>query len=315
MPAISLIIPVYNVARWLPLCLESVAAQTFTDYEVILVNDGSTDESGYLCDQWAEKDSRIRVLHQANKGLSGARNTGIGAARGEYIAFLDSDDEVDPAWLEQLYRACTTTGAEMAICAIEDVTEDGCSFAPQRLTQPMEAGVFEGKKLLPYFYAPQCIYYTVAWNKLYRADLWKQLEYPLGKIHEDDAVAHRLFWDCPAVACLAEPLYRYRMREGSICRGAKLKPNTFDSIDALTDRYQFFRSVKADRSLQDKALAACWRRYLSTLALTKDDLSPQMEEHKHQAACLMQPLALRALGCKELRLTEKLSALRRAGKR
>lgn len=261
MPAVSVILPVYNVAPWLPPCLESIAAQTFRDYQLILVDDGSTDESGSLCDEWAARDPQCLVIHQKNKGLSGARNAGLEKAVGEYIAFVDTDDLILPRYLELLYNACLTTGAKMSICAVEDVSEEGTPLSQPVLTSPIQAGVFSGKELLETFYTPQSTYYTVAWNKLYHRSLWEDLRYPLGKIHEDDAVAHRLFLECDRVACLDQVLYYYRLRQGSICR-TQLKPSAFDSVEALLDRYGYFVSRQVDPSLQAQAAAACWRRYL-----------------------------------------------------
>lgn len=171
MPAVSVILPVYNVAPWLPPCLESIAAQTFRDYQLILVDDGSTDESGSLCDEWAARDPQCLVIHQKNKGLSGARNAGLEKAVGEYIAFVDTDDLILPRYLELLYNACLTTGAKMSICAVEDVSEEGTPLSQPVLTSPIQAGVFSGKELLETFYTPQSTYYTVAWNKLYHRSL------------------------------------------------------------------------------------------------------------------------------------------------
>ena len=139
MPAVSVILPVYNVAPWLPPCLESIAAQTFRDYQLILVDDGSTDESGALCDEWAARDPQCLVIHQKNKGLSGARNAGLEKAVGEYIAFVDTDDLILPRYLELLYNACLTTGAKMSICAVEDVSEEGTPLSQPVLTSPIQA--------------------------------------------------------------------------------------------------------------------------------------------------------------------------------
>ena len=275
MAAISVILPVYNVAPWLMPCLESLRDQTFRDYQLILVDDGSTDESGALCDAWAAGDPRCLVIHQKNKGLSGARNTGLGAARGEYIAFVDTDDLVLPQYLELLYNACETTGAEMAICGVEDVAEDGSPLPRPVLTLPGKAGVFPGPRLLETFYTPQSTYYTVAWNKLYHRSLWEELRYPLGKIHEDDAVAHRLFLECDRVACLEQVLYYYRLRQGSICR-TRLKPSAFDGVDALVDRYHYFAAHGVASSLLDRTAQACWQRFLQLCGQVKAQPSPEV---------------------------------------
>ena len=240
--AISVIVPVYNTKPFLRECVQSILDQKETfpeNYEVILVDDGATDGCAELCDELAAQDARIRVIHQENQGLSGARNTGIDAAVGRYYAFVDSDDILRPGYLNKLYDACEAHDAYMAICAVEDVAENGASLDPPSYTDPTATGVFVGKELLNNFYSPNGTYYTVAWNKLYRAEVWKLLHYPEGRLHEDDFIAHRLFWRCDRVVCLADHLYCYRLSSGSICR-SDLKPEAFDAVDGLADRYRFF---------------------------------------------------------------------------
>ena len=178
---ISVIVPIYNTGVFLPECLDSILAQDGqVPYEVLLVDDGSTDGCGEICDEYAAKDPRVRVFHQENQGLSAARNTGIDAARGRYYAFVDSDDVVLPAYLSTLYAACEKHDAYMALCAVEDVQENGRSCVPPHSTHPNREGVFCGKDLLNEFYTPNGTVYTVAWNKLYRAEVWKLLHYPEG---------------------------------------------------------------------------------------------------------------------------------------
>ena len=181
---VSVIVPIYNTKPWLEECIRSILDQKFDQpFEVILVDDGATDGCGELCDQMAARDKRIRVIHQENQGLSAARNTGIDAAQGRYYAFVDSDDILRPTYLQTLYDACEKHDAYMSICAVEDVREDGSSAEPPAYTMPSETGVFSGKELLNRFYAPNGTYYTVAWNKLYRAEVWKLLHYPEGRLH------------------------------------------------------------------------------------------------------------------------------------
>lgn len=257
LPAVSVILPIYGVEKFLPACLASLQAQTFTDYELILVDDGSPDESGRICDEWAETHPNTRVIHQQNQGLSGARNTGIAAARGQYLAFVDSDDLVRPAFLQTLYELCEQNHADMALCGVEDVAENGAAL-PQPVFSLPQPGCYSGRALLDQFYSAGAQSYTVAWNKLYRRELWHTLRYPPGKLHEDDAVAHRLFFAAETVCCSAEPLYCYRLRQGSICR-TQVRPAHFDGVDALLDRFHFYR----ENALPAESTArACWRQYL-----------------------------------------------------
>ena len=308
--AVSVIVPIYNTRPFLEECVRSILNQQFSEpFEVLLVDDGATDGCDVLCDELAAQDKRIRVFHQENQGLSGARNTGIDAARGRYYAFVDADDVVHPGYLQALYDACETHDAYMAICAVEDVNEDGTSQDPPEYTLPAETGVFVGKDLLNRFYAPNGTYYTVAWNKLYRAEVWKLLHYPEGRLHEDDFVAHRLFWRCDKVVCLDAPLYNYRLRKGSICR-TEMKPEAFDAVDGLADRYRFLVENSAPRETVDAAYAACWRRYLFLCAKVRQNPSPKLVKAISKEQFLMQSLIGYLPNCRTLKMTEKLSAAR-----
>ncbi len=264
-PLVSVIVPVYEVEAYLPACLASLFAQTLTEFELILVDDGSPDGCGALCDAAAAGDPRVRVIHRPNGGLSAARNSGLAIARGSYLAFVDSDDTVHPDYLKALYTACAETGADMALCAVEDVTEEGMPLPQPALTRPGAAGVFPGKELLARFFGPNSTCYTVAWNKLYKAELWRTLRYPEGVLHEDDAVAHLLFWSAKTVACVDEPLYFYRLRQGSICR-TELRPAHFDGVSAHAAWCRFFAEKELGAPLVRQALAGCWRRYLALCA-------------------------------------------------
>ena len=308
--AVSVIVPIYNTRPWLEECVQSILDQQFDrPFEVLLVDDGATDGCGEVCDAFAAKDPRVRVFHQENQGLSAARNTGIDAARGKYFAFVDADDILLPTYLQKLYDACEKNDAFMAICAVEDVNEDGTSTEPPFYSLPTEAGVFSGKDLLKLFFEKNGTYYTVAWNKLYRAEVWKLLHYPEGRLHEDDFVAHRLFWRTDRVVCLDECLYRYRLRGGSITR-TEIKPAAFDAVDGLADRYRFYVENGAEHSVIDGAYAACWRRYLFLCAKVRQAPTPQLVKTISKEQFLMQGLIGYLPNCKSLKMTEKLSCAR-----
>lgn len=143
---LSIIVPVYDVERYLPKCIDSVLAQTFTDFELILVEDGSPDNCPALCDAAATKDARIRVIHQKNGGLSAARNAGLDAARGAWIGFVDSDDYIAPEMYEALYKAVQSTGADLALCDYAEVDETGALCPPMHIS--LAEQVFTGRELL-----------------------------------------------------------------------------------------------------------------------------------------------------------------------
>ena len=307
---ISVIVPIYNTGVFLPECLDSILAQDVqVPYEVLLVDDGSTDGCGEICDESAAKRPGVGVSHQENQGLSAAHNPGIAAPRVRYYAFVDSDDVVLPAYLSTLYAACEKHDAYMALCAVEDVQENGRSCVPPHSTHPNREGVFCGKDLLNEFYTPNGTVYTVAWNKLYRAEVWKLLHYPEGRLHEDDFVAHRLFWRCDKVVCVDTLLYHYRLRDGSICR-TSIKPEAFDAVDGLADRYRFYVENNADRTVIDSAYAACWRRYLFLCAKVRQNPTPQLVKAISKEQFLMQGLISYLPNCRHMKMTEKLSAAR-----
>lgn len=153
--AISVIVPIYNTKPYLEECIESILDQKINvPVEVLLIDDGSTDGCADICDRYAARDARVRVIHQENQGLSAARNAGIDAAKGRYYSFIDSDDVVLPGFLQTLYDACERHDAYMALCSVEDVQENGKSCDPAYFTRPTQEGVFCGKDLLNEFYTP-----------------------------------------------------------------------------------------------------------------------------------------------------------------
>lgn len=315
MPEISVIVPVYKVQDFLPACLSSLAAQTFQDYELILVDDGSPDRCGALCDEYAAADSRARVIHKANGGLSSARNAGLEAAAGRYIAFVDSDDVVAPDYLETLYTAIRRDRADMAIAGVEDISESGAPLPEPAVTLPVQAGFSTGRGLLPFLYGAQGACYVVAWNKLYAARLWKDLRYPEGKNNEDEAVIHRLLLACRRVVCVRKVVYRYRLRSGSICR-AGVSPSSFDGVDALLDRYAFFTERGLPAELRARTLAACWRRYLALCAqIDPAGAGEDIRARWRQTAARMRPLAVAAARCRRLTLAERAQCVRQALRR
>ena len=308
--AISVIVPIYNTKPYLEECIESILDQKINvPVEVLLIDDGSTDGCADLCDRYAARDARVRVIHQENQGLSAARNAGIDAAKGRYYSFIDSDDVVLPGFLQTLYDACERHDAYMSLCSVEDVQENGKSCDPAYFTRPTQEGVFCGKDLLNEFYTPYGTVYTVAWNKMYRAEVWKLLHYPEGRLHEDDFVAHRLFWRCDKVVCIDKPLYHYRLRNGSICR-TSIRPEAFDAVDGLADRYRFYVENHADRTVIDAAYAACWRRYLFLCAKVRQNPTPELVKAISKEQFLMQGLISYLPNCRNMKMTEKLSAAR-----
>ena len=215
-PLLSIIVPVYKVENYLPKCIDSILAQTFTDFELILVDDGSPDDCPALCDATAEKDARVRVIHQKNGGLSAARNAGLDAARGAWIGFVDSDDYIEPEMYEVLYQAVQSTGADLALCDYAEVDEAGKPCPPMHVS--LSEGELTGQKLLK---RASGLMVQLAWNKLYRRAIFTQLRYPEGKLNEDLFLIPEVCLQIQKAVVVPKALYYYVQRGGSIMNESK----------------------------------------------------------------------------------------------
>lgn len=230
---ISVIIPVYKVENYLCRCVDSVLEQTYTNMEIILVDDGSPDNCPVMCDEYARQDSRVKVIHQENAGLSGARNAGIDMAQGQWLAFVDSDDYLTADFLERLYQACVDTGSSLSVCRWEYVRGE---TIPEHGTG--ETRVYTGREMLANLYVPDGAYFVVAWNKLYRKELFEDIRYPLGRIHEDEATTYRIYDKVKKAAYVDRSLYGYFVTPVSITRG--FNPKRMDWVTAVAERLDFF---------------------------------------------------------------------------
>ena len=215
-PLLSIIVPVYDVERYLPKCIDSILAQTLTDFELILVEDGSPDNCPALCDAAAAKDARIRVIHQKNGGLSAARNAGLDAARGAWIGFVDSDDYIAPEMYEVLYQAVQSTGADLALCDYAEVDEAGAPC--QSMHVSLSEGELTGQELLK---RASGLMVQLAWNKLYRRAIFTQLRYPEGKLNEDLFLIPEVCLQIQKAVVVPKALYYYVQRGGSIMNESK----------------------------------------------------------------------------------------------
>ncbi len=241
---ISVIIPIYNVEKYLNACVESVLAQTYTDLEILLVDDGSIDHCSEMVDQWARRDSRIKAIHRTNGGLSAARNTGMNAATGDYIYFLDSDDMIEPMTLEYLIGAIESTGSDAAFCGVnEHITEDMMQPTGQ-VVSPGEVQVYSGREIIKGSYdEPFGVTGIFAWNKLYRTtDTW-YVRFPEGRIREDEYTTHQFLWPLEKVVYVPAKLCCYRQRSGSIMNAAG-DVKQIDLMDAYLAQVRFFRDKK-----------------------------------------------------------------------
>lgn len=229
---ISVIVPVYNIKDYIDKCVESLIRQTYQNLQIFLVDDGSTDGSGQICDRYAKEDSRIIVLHKKNGGLSDARNYGLDRASGDLLAFVDGDDWVHPQMYELMLDVMKSWEADIVTCWFERDNED---FAKQRYNQN-ELGLkcLTGAEALSNIEIP----HVVAWNKLYKREIFEDIRYPKGKVHEDEYVAHKIFYKCKRIVVINESLYFYTTRSDSIV--AHMTPERIDNaLEALSDRVEF----------------------------------------------------------------------------
>lgn len=244
---ISVIVPVYRVEKFLRQCIESIQQQTYKDLEIILVDDGSDDDCPEICDEYAKSDSRIKVIHKANGGLSDARNAGIEVATGEYIAFVDSDDYIHPRMYEYMKRALDYyQDADIAICPYKEVQEDEEQVYKEEKAE-CEYYLLEHEQIMEEMFSKEYGLYIVAWNKLYRTSIWNNLRFPVGKIHEDEFTSYIPLFHAREIACFWSPLYYYRQRNGSIMSLFK-KQACLDNLEALQGKMRYFEKYADEKS-------------------------------------------------------------------
>ena len=236
-PLVSVIVPVYNVEKYLRQCLNSIVNQTYQNLEIILIDDGSPDDSGMICDEYAAKDERIRVFHQKNAGLSAARNSGLNTMSGEYVIFVDSDDWIVPHAVERMLTVFNSTDADLLIYNFKMVYEEG-NTNPHRSNSPIKDEILTRSQLLEKLMEPGEWYFCIACNKLYKKEIFRELRFPVGYIHEDEAIMHRVISECKKITTLSEALYCYRQVPGSIMGKGRTIRST-DKLTALADRICF----------------------------------------------------------------------------
>jgi glycosyltransferase involved in cell wall biosynthesis len=245
-PNISIIVPIYNVEPYLRRCVDSLLGQTYADFELILVDDGSPDNCGAICDEYAAMDARVRVIHKPNGGLSDARNAGMEIAQGKYIAFVDSDDWAAPDYLERMLEAMQKTGADICECDIlrtygeEDVP-------PSADTTP---AVFETEKAMSEL-INDGVFHQYVWNKLYRREIIGDVLFPKGKTNEDEFWTYQIFGNAEKVVKIPDVLYFYFQRPGSIM-GQTYSLKRLDALEAKLQRQRYLDAKFPQLSLQAK---------------------------------------------------------------
>lgn len=252
MPQISVIVPVYKVEPYLNRCVDSILEQTFSDLELILVDDGSPDSCPAICDTYASSDPRVVVIHQENGGLSAARNAGIEWAldnsNSEWLSFIDSDDWVQPDFLSRLVWAAQNTQSDVSMCYM-NIGKVPCSepIGPD-LIYLTEDAYCSGRlhALMP----GVC-------TKLYRKRLWKDIRFPDGKIHEDRFTTHKILFQSQTIAIVQSTLYNYYINTEGITHSA-WSPKRLDDLQALKEQCAYFKEINARHAWRKTAMSSMW---------------------------------------------------------
>lgn len=227
MDLITIIVPIYNVEQYLPSCIESILQQTYVNLQILLVDDGSTDSCPDICDEYAQKDHRVEVIHKPNGGLSDARNVGIERAKGKYITFIDSDDVIAADMVNYLYMLAENNDADISVCQNTKVKEDGVLTIKEK---PLfQDYTIEGNSECVHNFMTSWHIDTVAWGKLYQKHLFKIVRYPIGLYHEDIFTTYKLIALCNKIAIGGSEKYGYRLRNNSITQ-LSFSPKHLDAI-------------------------------------------------------------------------------------
>jgi len=288
---ISIIIPVYRVEAYLPRCLDSVLGQTYRNLEIILVDDGSPDACGQICDRYAEKDGRIHVIHKKNEGVAEARNDGIAYARGEYICFLDSDDWLREDACEVLYRGLKQYDADCAVGRCIKVIDRDGQLAPgkeecvpvrcESSREAMRQVLLEG---------------SAVWNRLFRRRVFDRVRFPVGRINDDEVVALHAYAECNKIVFLDQAVYYYRIRRDSITtskfsvRNVDCYYNSRDNLDFVKQRAPELADCAEYKCI--KAMLYC---YVNLKKMKKDARAGELLEElrgeirRHRAAAWRNP--------------------------
>lgn len=244
---VSVIIPIFNVENYLDKCVESVVTQTYSNLEIILIDDGSTDFSSALCDKWKERDDRITVIHKKNGGLSDARNAGLKIAKGIYFAFIDSDDYIAKSAIESMLNSAVSSSSEIAVCNMIRYTPDGTKvpfYAPVHTRM-----LLSGEQRYETLEQPSVC------NKLFKAELFENILFPTGKYYEDTFIYHRLLYKARNVVLTGEDSYWYLLRNDSIVGDTKLTDRYFDFIEAVWERTVFLKAHEVKKYDQKACLS------------------------------------------------------------
>lgn len=261
-PLISVIVPIYNVEKYLHTCINSILNQTYSNLEIILVDDGSPDSCPSICDEFALKDNRVKVIHKTNGGLSSARNAGLDIAKGDFIGFIDSDDFISPNFYQCLLNNAIMQNADISECTFIKVSESNLKSFSFPLVNNDTISVTNNVGALERLFSEDFNTYVntvVVWNKLYKSSLFESIRYPLNKISEDEFTTYKLLYKSNKFVTSSAVLHAYVQRTSSIM-GKSFNAKRFDVLDAYEQAITFF-----DSNLLFDIELKCMGRYLETI--------------------------------------------------
>ena len=234
---ISVIIPVYNVEKYIKRCLESVINQTYKDIEIIIIDDGSTDNSGIICEEYSKRDKRIKVVHTENAGAARARNIGLDMAKGEYISFIDSDDWIMLNFLSTLLYLCKDNDADIAKCETIDVKDENFKINNNNT----EIKIYNSKEIMNSIYSQPKLFNVAVMNKLYKRKIFENLRFKEGIINEDEDILCKVIYNAETIVITNQVLYCYFLSENSVTR-SKFRVKNLDILDIFKDRMEFLKN-------------------------------------------------------------------------
>ncbi len=280
MELVSIIVPTYNVEPYIKRCIESLLCQTYTMIEILIIDDGSTDNTLSICQGYAQNDCRIKIITQEHEGQSIARNRGLDIANGEWFFFVDSDDWIDENTIENMRMLAEKNGADIICCGIQYVYDD-----ERRMMTSGENEIYCNTEALHEMMCNHNIC-SVVWNKLYKAKLWEHIRFPKGKLHEDEYITYQVLYEARKIYFTKEPYYMYFQRNDGIM-GKLLNSNNMDKIEAISERTDFFMERNEDRLVDESLLEGItYTKYLyrSNMQYKSDDLFERMliDSYKQQ---------------------------------
>ena len=284
---ISIIVPVYNVEKYLDRCIKSLVNQTYKNLEIILVDDGSPDNCPKMCDNWAKKDKRIKVIHKENGGLSDARNVGINNATGDYIAFVDSDDFIDKEMYKKLLQNLVGTNSDMSVCSMYFYYENESIKNLKKNDNLLFT--YEGLEKYDNLYNDYFLDFIMVCNRIYKKQIFEELVFPKGKLNEDNFIAHKLLWLSNKIVYTQEKLYYYVQHENSIMHQKfnikKLNDLESYKIQMLFFKKEIFKNTKyqklsLERYINKILIYYCRLRFYNTNNQYKQQIKNLREEYK-----------------------------------